>query len=226
MATGEIDRSWCHTVGYLSPILAGVAVGAALTGEPGDAEPRVVRELLEAGLAQSEAAQAIARGLAGRREVIVVASGADRPAGRELALKIEEATWLPTTMRDLETFLHGHLPAMDGETGLVLIIADRDGRAARSARAQQAMAAASRIGVRAGGIISEEVAGEWPAFLLPAGRIVVPEAATLPAPVAALVGTATPLQLVAERLARARATNPDLIRRDQLAYREAAALAD
>ncbi len=226
MATGEIDRSWCHTVGYLSPILAGVAVGAALTGEPGDAEPRVVRELLEAGLAQSEAAQAIARGLAGRREVIVVASGADRPAGRELALKIEEATWLPTTMRDLETFLHGHLPAMDGETGLVLIIADRDGRAARSARAQQAMAAASRIGVGAGGIISEEVAGEWPAFLLPAGRIVVPEAATLPAPVAALVGTATPLQLVAERLARARATNPDLIRRDQLAYREAAALAD
>jgi glucosamine--fructose-6-phosphate aminotransferase (isomerizing) len=28
LETAEIDRSWCHTVGYLSPILAGVAVGA------------------------------------------------------------------------------------------------------------------------------------------------------------------------------------------------------
>jgi fructoselysine-6-P-deglycase FrlB-like protein len=41
--------------------------------------------------------------------LITIASGADRPAARELALKIEEAAWIPTTMRDLETFLHGHL---------------------------------------------------------------------------------------------------------------------
>ena len=67
---------------------------------------------------------------------------------------------------------------------------------------------------------------DWPAFLLPSGRILVPEAPTLPAPVAALVGTATPLQLVTERLARARGSDPDPIRRDQLAYREAATLAD
>ena len=54
----------------------------------------------------------------------------------------------------------------------------------------------------------------------------LPESPTLPGPVAALVGTATPLQLLTERIARARGTNPDLIRRDQLAYREAASLAD
>ena len=35
---------------------------------------------------------------------------------------------------------------------------------------------------------------------------------------AALVGTATPLQLLTERLARARGTNPDLIRRDDPVY--------
>ncbi len=226
LATGEIDRSWCHTVGYLSPILAAVAVGAALTGEPNDADPVPIRAVLEAGLAQAGAAEAIAAALAGKREVIVVASGADRPAGRELALKIEEATWLPATMRDLETFLHGHLPAMDEETGLVLILADRDGRAARSARAQQAMAAAGRVGVLAGAILGAGLDAEWPAFLVPAGRILVPEAEGLPAPVAALVGTATPLQLVTERLARARGTNPDPIRRDQLAYREAASRAE
>jgi glutamine---fructose-6-phosphate transaminase (isomerizing) len=226
LATGEIDRSWCHTVGYLSPILAAVAVGAALTGEPGDAEPGTIRGLLEAGLARATDAETIAGALAGCRDIVVVASGADRPAGRELCLKIEEATWLPATFRELETFLHGHLPAMDERTGLVLILADRDARAVRSARAQQAMAAASRVGVRAGGILAEGLDAEWPAFLLPAGRVLVPEAPDVPAPVAALLGTTTPLQLLVERLARARGTDPDPIRRDQLAYREAATLAE
>jgi len=88
------------------------------------------------------------------------------------------------------------------------------------------MAAASRVGVRAGGILAEGLDAEWPAFLLPAGRILVPEAPILPAPVAALVGTTTPLQLLTERLARARGTDPDAIRRDQLAYREAGTLAE
>ena len=226
LATGEIDRSWCHTVGYLSPILAAVAVGAALTGEPGDADPGAVRGLLEAGLGHAADAQAIAGALAGARELLVVASGADRPAARELALKIEEATWLPAAFRELETFLHGHLPAADDQTGLLLVLVDRHGRAARSARAQQAMAAASRVGVRAAGILAEELDADWPAFLLPAGRVLVPEAPGLPAPAAALLGTATPLQVLAERLARARGRNPDLIRRDQHAYREAATLAE
>jgi hypothetical protein len=39
--------------------------------------------------------------------------------------------------------------------------------------------------------------------------------------VAALLGTAVPLQLLTERLARARGTNPDPIRRDDDRYREA-----
>jgi glutamine---fructose-6-phosphate transaminase (isomerizing) len=226
LATGEVDLSWCHTVGYLSPILAAVAVGAALTGVPGDADPLAVRALLDAGVALGDTAETIAKELAGMRELIVVASGADRTAGHELALKIEEATWLPATHRDLESFLHGHLPAMGETTGLVLILADRDGRTARSARAQQAMAAAGRVGVRAAGIIAEGLDGDWPAFLLPAGRLLAPESPGLPAPVAALLGTATPLQVLTERLARARGTNPDPIRRDQLAYREAATLAE
>src|SRR4029078_4768510 len=80
--------------------------------------------------------------------LLTVGSGSDRPAARELALKIEEAAWLPPTMRDLETFLHGHLPATDASTGLVLILADRDGRAERVARARDARAAAKGIGLR------------------------------------------------------------------------------
>lgn len=226
LETAEIDRSWCHTIGYLSPILAGVAVGAALTSRSADADPTLIRALLAAGLEQTIEAERIAAGLAGCRELIVVASGADLAAGRELALKVEEATWLPTTLRDTETVLHGHLPAMDGATGLVLILADRAEREARSARAQQALAAAARIGMRPGAILAADLDRDWPAFLAPAGRILAAEAPALPGPVAALIGTATPLQLLTERLARARGTNPDPIRRDQLAYREAAALAE
>jgi glutamine---fructose-6-phosphate transaminase (isomerizing) len=226
LETAEIDRSWCHTIGYLSPILAGVAVGAALTGEAGEADPGVIRPLLAAGLEQATSAERIAAELGGCREMIVLASGADTAAGRELALKVEEATWLPAAFRETETFLHGHLPAMDGATGLVLILADRAGRQARSARAQQALAAAARIGMRPGAILAADLDREWPAFLAPAGRLLVPEAPSLPGPVAALIGTATPLQLLTERLARARGTDPDPIRRDQLAYREAAALAE
>lgn len=226
LATGEIDASWCHTVGYLSPVLAAVAVGAALTGEPADADPAPVRDLLAAGLERAADAASIAGHLATSRELVVVASGADRPAAAELVLKVEEATWLPAVHRELETFLHGHLPSMDEGTGIVLVLADRHAREARSLRAQQAMAAAARVGARPAAILAEGLDAEWPAFLLPAGRILVPEAPGLPAPAAALVGTATPLQVLTERLARARGTNPDLLRRDQLAWREAANLAE
>ena len=48
----------------------------------------------------------------------------------------------------------------------------------------------------------------------------------LPAPVASLFGSATPLQLVTERLARARGTNPDPIRRDDPTYLAAAEAAE
>ena len=62
--------------------------------------------------------------LAALDHLIVIASGADRVAGRELTLKIEEAAWIPTAYRDLETFLHGHLPATDERTGLVLVLTE------------------------------------------------------------------------------------------------------
>ncbi len=224
--TAELDRSWCHTVGYLSPIVAAAAVAAALTGEAPEADPGAIRGLLASGLARAGEAEAIAKHLGTCRFLIVVASGSDVPAGRELTLKVEEATWLPSAFREVETFLHGHLPAMDEHTGLVLLLADRDGRDARSARAQQALAAAGRIGMRPAAILAAGLDDAWPSFLTPGGRIVVDDAPKLPAPVAALVGTATPLQLLTERLARVRGTNPDPIRRDQLAYREAADLAE
>ena len=220
VATVEMDAGWCHTVGYLSPILAGAAIADVLAGRSTDAG--LVRDLLASGATDEAGAERIAAVLAGCRTIITVGSGADRPAARELALKIEEAAWLPTTMRDLETFLHGHLPAMDETTGLVLLLTDRDGRAERVARARQALAAAQVVGIKSAAIVGRDVHGQLDGALTPAGRLRVDEVRALPAPLASIVGTATPLQLLAERIARARGTNPDLIRRDDATYRAAA----
>jgi fructoselysine-6-P-deglycase FrlB-like protein len=218
--TVEMDHGWCHTVGYLSPIVAAAAIGSELSGS--ELDPVAVRELVASGARDGRGAEAIAAVLAGCSTIITVGSGADRAAARELALKVEEAAWLPTTMRDLETFLHGHLPAMDESTGLVLILTDRAAREARTGRARQALAAAKVVGIRAAAIVARSVDSELSEDLTPAGRLIVDEAPDLPAPVAALIGSATPLQLLTERIARARGTNPDLIRRDDPVYREAA----
>ena len=222
--TGELDHGWCHTVGYLSPIVAAAEVGAHLSGRPLDGGK--VSEIVAAGTRDERSAERIAATLAEAANLLVIASGADRPAGRELVLKVEEASWLPSAFRDLETFLHGHLPATGSATGLVLVLADRERRAERIARARQALAAARVIGLRAGAIVSADVDAALDPVLTPAGRLVVTEARDLPSPVAALLGTATPLQLLTERLARARGTNPDLIRRDDPIYLAAAEAAE
>jgi hypothetical protein len=104
----------------------------------------------------------------------------------------------------------------------VLVLTDRDGRSERVARAGQALAAAQVIGIRAAAILSRDVDAALPGELTPAGRLLVEEAPDLAAPTAALLGTATPLQLLTERIARARGTNPDLIRRENPTYRTAA----
>ena len=222
--TNELDQGWCHTVGYVSPLLAAAAVGALLSGRPLDAGS--VADLLMAGTRDELGAERIAARLAELPQLLVIASGCDRAAGRELVIKVEEAAFLPSAYRDLETFLHGHLPATGPETGLLLVLTDTAGRTARLARARSALAAARVIGLQAAAILAADLDSEIEASLTPAGRLLVPEAPGLPGPVAALLGSATPLQLLTERLARARGTNPDPIRRDDPIYVAAAEAAD
>jgi fructoselysine-6-P-deglycase FrlB-like protein len=219
-----MDHGWCHTIGDLAAIVAASAIGAHLSGAA--VEPAVVRALLASGAADENGAESIAAALSETKTILAIGSGADRPAARELALKIEEAAWLPTTMRDLETLLHGHLPATDQTTGLVLILADRAGRETRVDRARQALAAARVLGLRTAAIVAADASAALSDDLTPAGRLIVDEAADLPAPVAALIGTTTPLQLLTERIARARGTNPDPIRRDDPRYVEASEAAE
>ncbi len=213
LATPMIDRSWCHTIGYTSPIAAGLA----LADRPSDG---VVHELATAGLATRDQAAAVARQLAGCSRLIIVGSGADRISARELTLKIEEACHLPCAMRDLETFLHGHLPACDQSTGLVLLSIDRRRANQRRERAGQLVAAARRIGLRCA-LIGR---GDAPDGELDAGTIEAPSAPLLPAAAEAVLSAALPLQWLSYELALTRGTNPDLIRREQEPYREASAI--
>jgi glucosamine--fructose-6-phosphate aminotransferase (isomerizing) len=218
LATPFEDKSWCHTIGYTSPIAAGIALAATLSGRAVPAS--AVAELVAAGVATREAITAIAVEFAGLPRVIVVGSGADRTAARELTLKIEEACHQPTAMRDVETFLHGHLPACGPDTGLVLMLTDRREGDRRAARARILLKAARRVGMRCAAI----TAADLPAELTDAGQVRVDPGEALSPVAAALLATAPPLQWLAHELAVARGTNPDLIRREQETYREAAAV--
>jgi glutamine---fructose-6-phosphate transaminase (isomerizing) len=220
LATPEVDRSWCHTVGYISPLSAGYALAAAASG--GTTDAAAVGRLVAAGLETGEAAKAAAERLHGCSRLLITGSGADRTSARELTLKIEEACHLPTAMRNLETLLHGHLPAADETTGVVLVLCDRRASEKRTARARVALQACARIGIACAAITTDPGLAE----LAPAGVLTVPEAGDLPAAVAALLGAAVPLQLLTLELAHARGTNPDLIRREQAPYREAAAIVE
>lgn len=222
ITTDELDQSWCHTVGYLSPILVAAAVGAHLSGTLLDA--RAVSSLLAAGLVDGATAaiEALANGLDGIEGLIVLGSGADRVAARELTLKAEEGAHLAAGMRDLETMLHGHLAATHPRTGLVLILTDRAARGARTARALGVLRACREIGIRIGVIASDVVATQIDPVLTPAGRILVPDAPELPGAVAALVASAVPLQRLALELAIRRGVDPDPIRRDEPRYLAAA----
>jgi glutamine---fructose-6-phosphate transaminase (isomerizing) len=171
-------------------------------------------------VARRDAATALAEVLGGLEHLVIIGSGADRVAARELTLKIEEACHLPSTYHDLETFLHGHLPACDDSTGLVLIQSDRRAADRRAQRAEALLKASRRVGMRTTAIAVDSP----PRDLLDADAIPVPASDALPASVSSLLGTAPAVQWLAHELAIVRGVNPDLIRREQAAYREAAQL--
>jgi glutamine---fructose-6-phosphate transaminase (isomerizing) len=224
VATLELDRSWCHTIGYVSPIVAAGVVAARLTGS--ETTRAALRARLLAGIDASRPAAQLASTVAGARHLLVVGSGADRVTARELTLKVEEAAWIPSAMRDLETFLHGHLPATGAGTALVLVLLETRGLDARAKRARQALAAAGATGIGCTAILGARAAAAIPDALTPGGRIVVPDDALLPGSLSALLGGAGPLQLVTLEIAHALGRNPDAIRRDDPVYLRAAELAD
>jgi len=186
------DRSWCHTVAYVSPLLLH-AFFAGLS-------PRRAEELIADGLAARAQRREEAQRLAGCRRLLVVGSGVDEITAAELALKVEEAVHVPTTPLGAEKVLHGHLPAADRDTGLVLLRFDPDHRDERDVRSADVAAATAVL--------------DMPTVAL--------GAADLATRAEALLAGAVALQVLTLELAHAIGTNPDLIRREEPLYRAVA----
>ncbi|MCV0403053.1 MAG: SIS domain-containing protein [Chloroflexi bacterium] len=211
VTTDEQDQSWCHTVGYLSPLLVGVALSAKL------AERRLdilgIRSLLD-GANDPHAAATVAAALVACDRILVTGTGVDHVSARELALKIAEGARLPADAHELETLHHGHLAAATRWTGLIVLLTASSPIAAVRERADRLLAAAASLSVPAAAIVSAEVTGGIGSELTPAGRIVLPRAGRTPGSAPALLGAAMSLQLLAERMARARGVDPDTLGRE------------
>jgi glutamine---fructose-6-phosphate transaminase (isomerizing) len=188
VATPLHDRSWCHTVAYVSPLL----VHALFSGLSSERATALIEDALAAGAPDVTS-------LAGCRRLLVVGSGVDEITASELALKLEEATFVPTTPLGAEKVLHGHLPAADEHTGLILLRYDPDHAEERDGRNANVTAAAAVLGM--------------PTVTLSAEVTTRTEA---------LLAGALGLQLLTLALCMALGTNPDLIRRDEPRYRQAA----
>jgi glucosamine--fructose-6-phosphate aminotransferase (isomerizing) len=219
LITPLVDRSWCHTVAYTSAILAGTAIADSISGRVSDVEGSVPSALVLRGQVD-----ALAQRVHGAKRILCVGLGADLITARELALKIEEGARTPTTALHLETLLHGHLAGCDADaTALVLFAADPRPGARRDWRLQCVAGAANAIGIPA-----IAIGRDGPLTGLPdsVGTLVLPPApAGAELPHALLTG-AVCLQLLTLALAQLEGVNPDLIRREQGPYREAAAVAE
>jgi glucosamine 6-phosphate synthetase-like amidotransferase/phosphosugar isomerase protein len=209
IATEEQDQSWCHTVGYLAPLVAGMALAAKLRRSRLDAA--AIRALLDVSQDAHGPAE-IAAALVGTDRIIVAGAGPDAISARELALKISEGPRLAATGFELETVLHGHLAAVTRWTGLVVVLTD--GSPAVLARAHKLLAAAKALSVPAAAIIGDEITGELDPNETPAGRVELPHTGRVPVLAGSLLASAIALQLLTERLARARSVNPDTLGRE------------
>ncbi|MGH7120809.1 MAG: SIS domain-containing protein [Acetobacteraceae bacterium] len=217
------DKSYCHTVGYTSPMLAACYLASLWRGE--DFPAARFAGHLRTLTTLRPAALKIGRDLAKTEHLIAAGSLGDEPTARELALKVAEGAWLPSTALGVEDTLHGHMVAHDARSTLVVIVTGGP-NAERAARgAHELLQSARRIGIQTAAIVSSDLQGTIIASDVSAGKLVIPDAA-LPQIATSLLGGAVALQLLTVGLAHARGMSPDLLRREQAPYREAVALGE
>lgn len=213
------DDSWCHTLAYVSAILA----GARVSGIDGDEAAAAAAGVIEATLARRGDLESAAAHLDRSGRIITGGLGMDQVNTSELALKIAEGARIPTTAYHLETLLHGHLAGCDADaTSLVLLGLDARAGERRDRRFALVASAAQTVGI-------PTVALAPPSLLetLPPGvHGVAFEAGSGEPLLRSLLRSAVAVQLLTLGLVSLAGTNPDLIRREERAYREAALLGD
>ena len=213
------DDSWCHTLAYVSAILA----GARISGVSGDEAAAAAASAIVSALGRRSDFEAAAAHLGRSGRIVTAGLGIDQVNAGELALKIAEGARIPTTAYHGETLLHGHLAGCDADsTSLILLALDPRPGARRDRRLALVAKAARTIGI--------------PTVALAPGSLL----ATLPSDVhgvalepsagepllASLLQSALAVQLLTLGLVGLAGTNPDLIRREEHAYREAARIGD
>ena len=223
LVTPRHDESWCHTLAYTSAMLAAATIAGRLgaLAVPPAAAGNLLRSVTELDAAP------VAEALAGNRVVLCAGAGIDHITARELALKIAEGARMPTVALELETVLHGQLAGHDAGDALILVAIDDRAQPERlSRRAAHVAKAAAAIGLPVAALLSTSHAQALPAELTPAGRLVLELTSELDPTLACLLAGAGALQTLTLALAHARGTNPDLIRREEAPYRQAAQVAE
>lgn len=212
VTTDEQDQSWCHTVGYLSPLVVASVAADVLAGWSVDAQA-MGGQLRDA--ADFDRATAAAERLAACARLITTGWGIDYVAARELALKMEEGARLPAVAHQLETVRHGHLAAADETTGMVIIVTDGATEHEQVMnRIDAVLRSTQSLGMPVAAVLAPAADARIDEHLTRAGRLVLPPVAGLQPAAGAALTSALALQLLTERLARARGVNPDTLGRE------------
>ena len=213
------DDSWCHTLAYTSAILAGARISGIAGGQATGAAVRAIESALERRADFATAAAHLNR--SGR--IVTAGLGIDQANAGELALKIAEGARIPTTAYHLETLLHGHLAGCDAAaTSLVLLALDPRPGARRDRRFALVAQAARAVGIPTVALAPQALLATLPGDV----HGVALEPLRAEPLLSALLQSALAVQLLALGLVELAGTNPDLISREERAYREAARITD
>ena len=224
--TVEQDPSSTHSISYVAALTRVAQIAARLSALKGRTE---VAERLEQGLAQlptlmedilarEDAVRQIAQeAVTQQRRLYFVGAGPNAATAPEGALKAKEAAYVTAEGFELEQAIHGPQVAFESSDLLIPISV----RGAAQARLTDFLLALSEIGSRVWlvGEAPDTATAElfsrdgWARFALGDGADVLEELTPLL--------TALPVQLLAEFLAQARATNADSFRTDHEAYKRA-----
>lgn len=224
--TVEQDPSSTHSISYVAALTRVAQIAARLSALKGRTEvaERLEQELaqlptlMEGILAREDAVRQIAQeAVAQQRRLYFVGAGPNAATAPEGALKAKEAAYVTAEGFELEQAIHGPQVAFESSDLLIPISV----RGAAQARLADFLSALSEIGSRAWlvGEAPDTATAElfsrdgWARFALGDGADVLEELTPLL--------TALPLQLLAEFLAQARATNADSFRTDHEAYKRA-----
>jgi glucosamine--fructose-6-phosphate aminotransferase (isomerizing) len=213
------DDSWCHTLAYVSAILA----GARISGITGDEAAAAATSAIESTLERRAELEAAAAQLDRSGRIVTAGLGIDQANAGELALKIAEGARIPTTAYHLETLLHGHLAGCDAdETSLVLLALDPRTAARRDRRLALVAEAARTIGIPTVALAPASLLATLPGDV----HGVALEPSHAEPLLTSLLQSALAVQLLTLGLVGLAGTDPDLIRREERVYREAALIGD